>query len=41
MRVDTGARPPPRGRAVELTTREFDLLAYLVAHAGPTFTKES
>ena len=28
------------GAAVELTTREFDLLAYLIAHPGLTFTKE-
>ena len=41
VRVDTGARTATvDGRAVELTTREFDLLGYLIAHPGLTFTKE-
>lgn len=41
VRVDTGTRTATvDGEAVELTTREFDLLAYLIAHPGLTFTKE-
>ena len=41
VRVDAGARTATvDGRAVELTTREFDLLTYLIAHPGLTFTKE-
>ncbi|GAA2168998.1 response regulator transcription factor [Pedococcus bigeumensis] len=41
VRVDTGARTATvDGRRCELTTREFDLLAYLMAHPGLTFTKE-
>ena len=41
LRVDT--RRPPRdpgsGRPLALTTREFDLLAFLVAHPGRAFTR--
>ena len=37
--------PPAReaqlnGEPLTLTTREFDLLAFLAAHAGQTFSKE-
>jgi len=41
VRVDVGAHTVEvEGRPAVLTAREFDLLAYLVAHAGETFTKE-
>jgi len=39
--VDIGARVARLGRdELALTHREFDLLAYLMAHAGETFSKE-
>lgn len=41
VRVDTGTRVVAvDGRDVQLTGREFDLLAYLIAHPGLAFTKE-
>ncbi len=41
VRVDTGLRSASvDGRRTELTAREFDLLHYLIAHPGLTFTKE-
>ena len=40
LEVDLAARQVRRGRAdVALTTREFDLLAFLLAHPGETFSK--
>ena len=40
LRVDTGARRATLGGAeLALTTREFDLLAFLVAHPGHAFTR--
>ncbi|HZA72471.1 MAG TPA: response regulator transcription factor [Propionibacteriaceae bacterium] len=39
--VDTAAREARRdGRRLNLTMREFDLLAFLVGHAGQTFAKD-
>ena len=39
--VDSAARTASRqGRTLALTTREFDLLAFLAAHPGETFGKE-
>ena len=47
VQVDLAARtvtlrsaPTTAGHRVDLTTREFDLLAFLCAHPGQTFTKE-
>jgi DNA-binding response OmpR family regulator len=38
--VDTGAHlVHVEGREVSLTTREYDLLVFLLSHAGQTFTK--
>jgi DNA-binding response OmpR family regulator len=40
LRVDTaGRRAQLGGTALALTTREFDLLAFLVAHPGRAFTR--
>jgi DNA-binding response OmpR family regulator len=40
LRVDRGARRATRaGAALALTTREFDLLAFLLAHPGRAFTR--
>jgi DNA-binding response OmpR family regulator len=40
LRIDTAARRAVLGgRALALTTREFDLLAFLVAHPGRAFTR--
>jgi len=40
LRVDTGGRRATLGgEALALTTREFDLLAFLVAHPGHAFTR--
>jgi DNA-binding response OmpR family regulator len=40
LRVDPGARRATlAGAALALTTREFDLLAFLVAHPGRAFTR--
>ena len=40
VRVDTAAHTVNvRGEPVSLTTREYDLLLFLVTHAGETFTK--
>jgi DNA-binding response OmpR family regulator len=40
LRVDTGARRATlAGTGLGLTTREFDLLAFLVAHPGRAFTR--
>lgn len=39
--IDTAAREAHRdGRRLTLTMREFDLLAFLVGHAGQTFSKD-
>ncbi len=41
VRVDVGAHTVSvEGEPTQLTAREFDLLAYLVAHPGQTFSKE-
>ena len=41
IRVDAGRREVTAGeRPVELTTREFDLLAFLIAHPGQIFTRQ-
>lgn len=40
VEVDVNSRTAVRGaRPLALTTREFDLLAFLLAHPGQTFTK--
>ena len=40
LRVDTAARTATlAGAALALTTREFDLLAFLLAHPGQAFTR--
>lgn len=40
LRVDVNSRVATRGaRDLALTTREFDLLAFLIAHPGQTFSK--
>ena len=40
VRIDLAARSATRGATtLNLTTREFDLLAFLVGHAGQTFGK--
>ena len=41
LRVDTAARTVTRhGAPLSLTVREFDLLAYLLAHPGRAFTRD-
>ena len=41
LRVDPAAREATvDGRVLALTTREFDLLAFLLAHPGQAFTRE-
>jgi two-component system alkaline phosphatase synthesis response regulator PhoP len=41
IRVDVGRREVTAGdRALEVTTREFDLLAFLVAHPGQIFSRQ-
>jgi DNA-binding response OmpR family regulator len=42
LRLDvTGHRATRRGAALALTSREFDLLAFLLAHPGEAFTREA
>jgi DNA-binding response OmpR family regulator len=42
IRMDvTGHRVTHRGEPLQLTTREFDLLAFLLAHPGEAFTREA
>jgi two-component system response regulator ResD len=42
LRLDvTGHRATREGVALSLTSREFDLLAFLLAHPGEAFTRES
>ena len=41
IRVDPGRREVSAGEhALDLTTREFDLLAFLIAHPGQIFTRQ-
>ena len=41
LTIDTAAREAQlNGEPLSLTTREFDLLAFLAGHAGQTFSKE-
>jgi DNA-binding response OmpR family regulator len=42
LRVDITAHTATRhGQPLALTTREFDLLAFLLAHPGEAFTREA